>query len=360
MPPEGGNTVTNSFDDAEGFYIPVIHDQIAYRYEILKVLGKGSFGQVIKAFDHKHSLYVAIKIVRNTDDRFTRQAEEEVRMLKLLNAEDADERANVVRMFDHFVFRNHTCIVFELLSLDFYELMRLNKFRGMTVDMVRKPATSILHCLELLRRHNVVHSDLKPENILLRKVGRSAIKVVDFGSSCFEHTQLLTYVQSRFYRAPEIILGAGFGCPIDMWSLGCILAELVTGRPLFAGEDEADQLTCMMESLGLPPRRLLVRSKRVRYFFSTTTGYPRYCSVLIGPDGRARLSGCVTRKGRRRGPPGSRDLAQVLDSRGGGGSEVSSIFPVFLDFVKRCLEWDPQLRMTPEQALKHEWLSDLV
>lgn len=287
--------------------------------------------------------------------RFRRQAEEEIAILKALNAEDSEDRANIVRMLDHFVFRDHHCLVFELLSLDFYEMSRLNKFRGMSLQAIHKPTVAILRCLELLQRHRIVHCDLKPENILFRKPGRSAIKVIDFGSSCFEHDQPLTYVQSRFYRSPEIILGAGFGCPSDMWSLGCILVEMVTGRPLFAGEDEVDQLTCMMECLGVPPRRLLTRSKRARQFFSSTTGYPRYCNVLMCPDGRIRLGGGVTRRGRRRGPPGSRDLGQVLQS----ARDSSNSFPGFLHFVRRCLEWDPQLRMTPEQGLKHEFVSEL-
>ena len=81
---------------------------------------------------------------------------------------------------------------------------------------------------------------MKPENILLKAPNKSGIKVIDFGSSCFEAERIYTYIQSRFYRAPEIILGIPYTPAIDMWSFGCVLAELYTGFPLFPGENEAE------------------------------------------------------------------------------------------------------------------------
>jgi dual specificity tyrosine-phosphorylation-regulated kinase 2/3/4 len=95
------------------------------------------------------------------------------------------------------------------------------------------------------------------------------LQVIDFGSSCYEHQRVYTYIQSRFYRAPEVILGARYGMPIDMWSLGCILAELLTGYPLLPGEDEGDQLSCIIELLGMPPQKLLDQSKRAKNFISS-------------------------------------------------------------------------------------------
>ena len=81
--------------------------------------------------------------------------------------------------------------------------------------------------------------------------------MIDFGSSCLEDERVYTYIQSRFYRSPEVILGLSYGLPIDMWSLGCILAELYSGYPLFPGENETEQLACIMEVCGLPPRHLV-------------------------------------------------------------------------------------------------------
>lgn len=170
--------------------------------------------------------------------------------------------------------------------------------------------------------------------------------MIDFGSSCYEQNRVYTYIQSRFYRAPEVILGAKYGMPIDMWSLGCILVELLTGFPLLPGEDEADQLACIMELLGMPPQHLLDQSKRAKNFINSK-GIPRYCTCSTLPDGTLVLCGGLSRRGKTRGPPGSKDLKRALK----GYDD-----PLFLDFIQRCLEWDPDLRMTPGAALRHAWL----
>jgi len=154
----------------------VPHDHISYRYEVLKVIGKGSFGQVVQAFDHKNSVNVALKMVRN-EKRFHRQAQEEIRILDNLRKVDLDNTANVVRMLEHFSFRNHICITFELLSMNLYELIKKNKFQGFSIGLVRKFAHSMLKCLVLLYNHRIIHCDMKPENVLLKTLGRSGIKV---------------------------------------------------------------------------------------------------------------------------------------------------------------------------------------
>ena len=86
----------------------------------------------------------------------------------------------------------------------------------------------------------IIHCDLKPENILLREPTKSAIEIIDLGSSCYTHEKIYTYIQSRFYRAPEIMLGIPYTTRIDMWSFGCILAELFKGYPIFPGESESE------------------------------------------------------------------------------------------------------------------------
>lgn len=332
------------YDDESGCYIPVPHDHIAYRYEILKVIGKGSFGQVLKVYDHKTNQYVALKIVRN-EKRFHRQAQEEIRILVHLKKQDVNDYYKIVHIYDSFEFRHHQCITFELLSMNLYELTKRNRFSGFSLQLVRKFAYSLLQCLECLYRNKIIHCDLKPENILLKQQGRSAIKVIDFGSSCYEHQRVYTYIQSRFYRAPEVILGAKYGMAIDIWSFGCILAELFTGIPIFPGEDEADQLACIIELLDMPPQTLLDQSKRARNFISSR-GYPRYCTVSMQDD-QVILGAGRSRRGKVRGPPGSKTWSRAL-------RECDD--EIFIDFLKNCLKWLPEERFTPAQALRHDWL----
>ncbi|XP_029453093.1 dual specificity tyrosine-phosphorylation-regulated kinase 2 [Rhinatrema bivittatum] len=340
-----GGPNNGGYDDEQGSYVQIPHDHVAYRYEVLKVIGKGSFGQVVKVYDHKVHQHVALKMVRN-EKRFHRQAAEEIRILEHLRKQDKDNNMNVIHMLENFTFRNHICMTFELLSMNLYELIKKNKFQGFSLPLVRKFAHSILQCLDALHKNRIIHCDLKPENILLKQQGRSGIKVIDFGSSCYEHQRVYTYIQSRFYRAPEVILGARYGMPIDMWSLGCILSELLTGYPILPGEDEGDQLACMIELLGMPSTKQLDASKRAKNFVSSK-GYPRYCTVTTLPDNSVVVNGGRSRRGKLRGPPGSRDWVTALK-----GCDD----PLFLDFLKQCLEWDPTLRMTPSQALRHPWL----
>lgn len=134
-----------------------------------------------------------------------------------------------------------------------------------------------------LRENNIVHCDLKPENILLRKINKSGIKIIDFGSGCFEDQKIYTYIQSRFYRAPEIVLGITYNSAIDMWSFGCILYELYAGYPLFPGEDEKEHMALMMEIKGVPPRSVLARATRRKVFFDDD-----YQPILV-PNSKGKI-----------------------------------------------------------------------
>lgn len=159
------------------FFI-VTRDHIGYRYEILEVIGKGSFGQVIRATDHKTQSQVAIKIIRNKK-RFHAQALVEVKILEHLRKRDHDN--TVIRMYSSFYFRNHLCIVFELMSLNLYELIRRNHYQGFSTGLIRKFAVSLLKCLSLLKRENIIHCDLKPVS---NQLVQSACNIYASNFSC--------------------------------------------------------------------------------------------------------------------------------------------------------------------------------
>jgi dual specificity tyrosine-phosphorylation-regulated kinase 1 len=172
------------------------------------------------------------------------QAKTEIALLTQLNENDEDDEHNIVRLLSTFMYKNHQCIVFEMLSLNLYELLKNTHFAGVSLDLIRKFAKQILKGLAYLARPDIdiIHCDLKPENILLRHPKRSGIKVIDFGSSCKSSKRMYSYIQSRFYRSPEVMLGLPYSVAIDMWSLGCILVEMHTGEPLFSGTDQFDQM----------------------------------------------------------------------------------------------------------------------
>jgi dual specificity tyrosine-phosphorylation-regulated kinase 2/3/4 len=139
------------------------------------------------------------------------------------------------------MFRNHVvriiykvqCIVFELLEMNLYELIKSHNFSGLEPNFVKNIANQLINCINFLQKNNIIHCDLKPENILLKDWNKTDIKVIDFGSSCFDNEKLYAYIQSRYYRAPEVILGLGYNPQIDMWSYGCVLAEISTGISRF-------------------------------------------------------------------------------------------------------------------------------
>eukprot|EP00056_Hartaetosiga_gracilis_P014254 m.240105 g.240105 ORF g.240105 m.240105 type:complete len:466 (+) comp14527_c0_seq1:158-1555(+) len=319
----------SGYDDDKGRYKCVKHDHLAYRYEILKGLGKGSFGDVVKAYDHKTKKSQAVKIIRN-ERRFHKQGQIEIKILEQLKRSDKKGSHHLIHINEHFVFRNHICITFDLMHQDLYASLKKDGFRGFTLEQVRRFCVSLLSCLRLLRRQRIIHCDLKPENILLSNKTTDEIKVIDFGSACADHQKIHSYIQSRFYRAPEVILGTGYTMAIDIWSLGCIISELYTGRPIFPGRDEREQLMFQMEILGPPPDELTNDSKRLNVFFNED-GSPKQTTDR---KGRVHL-------------PGTKSIGEAVGSKNAE----------FIDFLSQCFEWDPTKRISPKQASKHPWIT---
>jgi serine/threonine protein kinase len=183
--------------------------------------------------------------------------------------------------------------------------------------------------LKFLRKHKIIHCDLKPENILLKQPTKSGIRLIDFGSSCFESEKLYSYIQSRFYRSPDVILGLSYTTQIDMWSFGCLLAELFMGYPLFPGENEHDQILAMMEMLGLPNTGILDKAPRKKLFFDEGN-VPK-----IVPNSKGKIRN-----------PSTLNINSVLNCPD----------EKFVDLIIKCLEYDPDKRLTPDEALVHDWI----
>jgi dual specificity protein kinase YAK1 len=182
---------------------------VVLRFVVKEMLGQGTFGQVVKCLDTETNDYVAVKVIKN-QPAFYHQALVEVSLLRALNqTHDPDDQYNIVRMLDYLLFQNHLCIAFEMLGQNLYELLKRNSFRGLKMKFVRAFSKQILDAMVVMRGARIIHCDLKPENILLTPsvTTDAAVKVIDFGSACLEGKTVYSYIQSRYYRSPEVILG---------------------------------------------------------------------------------------------------------------------------------------------------------
>ena len=317
----------NGFDEDNGDYRVIFKDHLMYRYEILAILGSGSFGTVVRVMDFKLNKEFAVKIVRNRP-KFSESAEDEIGILEFLNGKDVDGNFGVVKLVEKFNFRNHICLKFELLGMSLYQYMKMNNYSGFSLEIIKKIAKQLLSTLSILENHNIIHCDLKPENILFQSSTALDIKLIDFGSSTFTTKRIYNYIQSRYYRAPEIILNIDYTTKIDIWSFGCILCELFTGKPIFAGESETEQFQCIMDYLGPPPSTLTSKSPRKSLFFNEKLEPKQHLNSKNKPHG-----------------PNSKSLKDLLKPSD----------PLFIDLISKCLAWDPNIRLTPKSALNHFW-----
>lgn len=330
-------------------YIVRTGEMFNNRYMLEKIIGRGSFGQVVRALDTRENTHVAIKIIKN-NSLYVEQALSEVRMTSYLNSIDPDDQHSIMRLRDKFIFRGHQCLVLELLSFSLYDLLRSTEFYGVSLNLVRKFCKQILNCLAFLARPdvNIAHCDLKPENVLLRHPQRSAIKVVDFGASCHISKSMFVYVQSRFYRAPEVILGLPYDTQVDVWSLGCMLVELHTGYPLFAGKDEGDQIAVIVERLGMPPHHMLQSGKKTSMFFeqNSLTGAWTLKPSISSDHGMSKA--------------GSKPVRTFVDFHTGvmngrrkrvSGGHSDEDYEIFLSLIAKMLQYDPAQRIAAEDAL---------
>ncbi|XP_072911742.1 dual specificity tyrosine-phosphorylation-regulated kinase 1B-like isoform X1 [Hemitrygon akajei] len=339
------------YDDDNYDYIVKNGEKWMDRYEIDSLIGKGSFGQVVKAYDHQEQEWVAVKIIKNKK-AFLNQAQIELRLLELMNKHDTEMKYYIVHLKRHFMFRNHLCLVFELLSYNLYDLLRNTNFRGVSLNLTRKFAQQMCTALLFLATPelSIIHCDLKPENILLVNPKRSAIKIVDFGSSCQLGQQIYQYIQSRFYRSPEVLLGMPYDLSIDMWSLGCILVEMHTGEPLFSGCNEVDQMNKIVEVVGIPPTHMLEQAPKARKYFEKLSD--GLWAIKKVKDVKKEYRAAASRKlhniiGVETGGPSGR--------RVGEPGHTPAEYLKFKDLILRMLDYDPKTRITPFYALQHNF-----
>ncbi|KAK8041837.1 hypothetical protein PG993_006360 [Apiospora rasikravindrae] len=361
----------DGYDNEDSDYILYVNDILGSeeaghknRYLILDVLGQGTFGQVVKCQNLKTQEVVAVKVIKNRTAYFN-QSMMEVSVLDLLNTKlDKNDDHHLLRLKDTFIHRQHLCLVFELLSVNLYELIKQNQFRGLSTTLVRVFAQQLLNGLALLNKARLIHCDLKPENILLKNLESPIIKIIDFGSACDERQTVYTYIQSRFYRSPEVLLGLPYSSAIDMWSLGCIVVELFLGLPLFPGSSEYNQVSRIVEMLGNPPNWMIEVGKQAGDFFEKRQDeFGRKTYSLKPMEQYSRERGTKEQPSKKYFQAST--LPEIIKSypmprKNMKQSEIDREMNnriAFIDFVRGLLTINPLERWSPQQAKLHPFIT---
>uniref|UniRef100_A0AAQ5XT56 Serine/threonine-protein kinase PRP4 homolog n=1 Tax=Amphiprion ocellaris TaxID=80972 RepID=A0AAQ5XT56_AMPOC len=248
----------DNWTDAEGYYRVNIGETLDKRYDVYGYTGQGVFSNVIRARDTARAgQEVAVKIIRN-NELMQKTGLKELEFLKKLNDADPDDKFHCLRLFRHFYHKQHLCLVFEPLSMNLREVLKkYGKDVGLHIKAVRSYSQQLFLALKLLKRCNILHADIKPDNILVNE-SKTILKLCDFGSaSHVADNDITPYLVSRFYRAPEIIIGKPYDYGIDMWSVGCTLYELYTGKILFPGSSNNHMIKLAMDLKGKMPNKMI-------------------------------------------------------------------------------------------------------
>uniref|UniRef100_A0A4W3JCY6 non-specific serine/threonine protein kinase n=1 Tax=Callorhinchus milii TaxID=7868 RepID=A0A4W3JCY6_CALMI len=360
------STVTskNGSSSNEGDYQLVQHEilcSMTNSYEVLEFLGRGTFGQVVKCWKRGTNEIVAIKILKNHPS-YARQGQIEVSILTRLSTESADDY-NFVRSYECFQHKNHTCLVFEMLEQNLYDFLKQNKFSPLPLKYIRPILQQVATALMKLKILGLIHADLKPENIMLVDPQRQPyrVKVIDFGSASHVLKAVCsTYLQSRYYRAPEIILGLPFCEAIDMWSLGCVIAEMFLGWPLYPGASEYDQIRYISQTQGLPAEYLLSAGTKTTRFFNRDpdSGYPLW--RLKTPEEHELEMGIKSKEARKYIFNCLDDMAQVNMPNDLEGTDMlaeKADRREYIDLLKKMLTIDADKRIDPLKTLNHPFVT---
>ncbi|XP_034387493.1 cyclin-dependent kinase-like 5 isoform X2 [Cyclopterus lumpus] len=233
--------------------IPDIGD-VMNKFEVLGIVGEGAYGVVLKCRHKDTNEIVAIKKFKDSEENeeVKETTLRELKMLRTLKQE------NIVELKEAFRRRGKLYLVFEYVEKNMLELLE-ELPNGVATDKARSYIYQLIRAIHWCHKHDIVHRDIKPENLLISS--DDVLKLCDFGfaRNLSEGTDAnyTEYVATRWYRSPELLLGAPYGKAVDMWSVGCILGELSDGQPLFPGESEIDQLFTIQKVLGpLPPEQM--------------------------------------------------------------------------------------------------------
>jgi serine/threonine protein kinase len=353
---------------------------VAGQYLVEGVLGSAAFSTAYRCIDLNSDEYstgeqeeVCLKVIKNTKDFFD-QSLDEIKILELLRQTGKCHENFIIEMKTFFYHREHLIIVTELLRQNLFEFGKFIIDSGeepyFTIDRMSYITQQCLIALKFVHNIGLVHSDVKPENILLSSYSRAQIKLIDFGSSCYLTDRQSSYIQSRSYRAPEVILGLPYDGRIDIWSIGCVVAEMFTGEVTFQNDSVVSMLSRIEAICGLFPRHMITQGRQSSRFF-TKCGL-LYEKVEDDDDGRSHDESCCDDNSHRRHDtkPTHIDIFQpkrtTLAARLGFEPNLMEKYDsgksltkeetkrgMFVDLIRKLLTTDPEVRPTAAEALQH-------
>ncbi|XP_031789330.1 p38 map kinase isoform X1 [Nasonia vitripennis] len=291
--------------------------EVPERYQMLTPVGSGAYGQVCSALDTTSGCKVAIKKLARPFQSavHAKRTYRELRMLKHMNHENVIGLLDVFHPSTSLEDFQHVYLVTHLMGADLNNIVRTQKLSD---DHVQFLVYQILRGLKYIHSAGIIHRDLKPSNIAVNE--DCELKILDFGLARPTENEMTGYVATRWYRAPEIMLNwMHYNQTVDIWSVGCIMAELLTGRTLFPGTDQIDQLTRVLVLCGTPTEETVSRitSQEARNYIQSLP------------------------------PLKKKNFKEVF--RGAN--------PLAIELLELMLELDAEKRITAEQALAHPYLA---
>lgn len=322
------------------------------RYTVLSLLGQGTFGRVIECWDSKHNCKVAMKVIRGIL-RYVENGKIEAHILdKIREKGTASLGANrVIRFCRAFSWNEHYCMVFEVCGLSVYDFLRKNRYAPFRTLDVLTIVQQTLECLRFCHDElNLVHTDLKLENLLFendewfheqrssrttfRRPVNASIKVIDFGNGVWMDKEHNSCINTKNYRAPEVLLGMNWDGKSDVWCVGCMAVEMLTGNLLFEPDNEGDHLVMIEKACGagtlqeiLPKACRDIKGKYLREELDDEGSYWRL------------RSSCSTSNAQKVKPV--REYIRRCDV------DVQ-------EFIMACLTPDPKQRPSAAELLKHD------
>ncbi|KAJ9616331.1 serine threonine protein kinase CMGC group [Cladophialophora chaetospira] len=362
-------------DDDDGHYVVTPGSKLTERYEIIKLLGQGTFGKVVEAYDNKKKSKCAVKIIRSVQ-KYRDASRIELRVLSTLALNDKNNRNKCIHLRDSFDFRNHICIVTDLLGQSVFDFLKGNGFVPFPSSQIQNFARQLFTSVAFLHDLNLIHTDLKPENILLvhnnyqtftynrtipssshttsrtakqrRVLLDSEIRLIDFGSATFDDEYHSSVVSTRHYRAPEIILQLGWSFACDIWSIGCIIVEFFTGDALFQTHDNLEHLA-MMEAVCSGK----IDSKLVKQVSSGGRGANANSAAKFFNRGKLEYPNQETSKASRKYVKAMKHLHEFIPAN-------TSFNRQLLDLLRKIFVYDPKSRISAKEALKHPWFKETL